>query len=73
MGIEKLEIPSELTIFKKHSETFRNNARHLQIIIIKNLREKIKIKYKGDMPRWVVPDLILQEYIRFAKMTLKIE
>jgi len=40
MGIEKLEIPSELTIFKKHSETFRNDARHLQIIFIKNLRGK---------------------------------
>jgi hypothetical protein len=48
---------------------FGVGTRILEILIIKNLREKIKIKYKDDVSLWSVPDLTFQEYIRLVKMT----
>jgi hypothetical protein len=70
MGIKKSEIPFRIDDFQNALEKlFGIGARHLEILVIKNLHEKIKIKYKGDMPRWVVPDLTFQEYIRLVKMT----
>jgi hypothetical protein len=70
MGIKKPEIPFRINDFQNALEKlFGIGARHLEILVIKNLHEKIKIKYKGDMPRWVVPDLTFQEYIRLVKMT----
>ena len=70
MGIKKPEIPFRINDFQNALEKlFGIGTRHLEILIIKNLHEKIKIKYKGDMPRWVVPDLTFQKYIRLVKMT----
>ena len=70
MGIKKPEIPFRIIDFQNALEKlFGIGTRHLEILVIKNLHEKIKIKYKGDMPRWVVPDLTFQEYIRLVKMT----
>jgi hypothetical protein len=70
MGIKKSEIPFRIDDFQNALEKlFGIGTRHLEILVIKNLHEKIKIKYKRDMPRWVVPDLTFQEYIRLAKMT----
>jgi hypothetical protein len=54
----KPEIPFRIDDFQNALEKlFGIGTRHLEILIIKNLHEKIKIKYKRDMPRWVVPDL----------------
>ena len=70
MGIKKSEIPFRIAGFQNALEKlFGIGTRHLEILVIKNLHEKIKIKYKDDMPHWVVPDLTFQEYIRLVKMT----
>ena len=70
MGIKKPEIPFRIEDFQNALEKlFGIGTRHLEILVIKNLHEKIKIKYKEDIPRWVVPDLTFQEYIRIVKMT----
>jgi hypothetical protein len=70
MGIKKPEIPFRINDFQNALEKlFEIGARHLEILIIKNLHEKIKIKYRRDMPPCVVPNLTFQEYIRYVKMT----
>ena len=69
IGIKKIEIPFRIIDFQNALEKlFGVGTRILEILIIKNLREKIKIKYKDDVPLWSVPDLTFQEYIRFVKM-----
>jgi hypothetical protein len=69
-GIKKLEIPFRINDFQNALEKlFGVGARLIEILIIKNLNEKIKIKYKDDLPSWLIPDLTFQEYIRNAKVT----
>jgi hypothetical protein len=69
MRIKKSEIPFRIVDFQNALEKlFGVGTRHLELLVIKNLHEKIFIKYKNSMPRWVVPDLTFQEYIRLAKM-----
>jgi len=69
-GINKIEIPFRINDFQNALEKlFGVGTRHIEILIIKNLHEKIKIKYKNDLPSWFVPDITFQEYIRQIKMT----
>jgi hypothetical protein len=69
MGIRKREIPFRIEDFQNALEKiFGMGTRHLEILFIKNLHEKLKIKYYWDMPRWVVPELTFKEYIRLAKI-----
>jgi hypothetical protein len=69
-GIKKSEIPFRIPDFQNALEKlFGVGTRHLEILVIKNLHEKIKITYKEDMPRWIVLDLTFQEYIRHVKLT----
>jgi len=59
-GIKKSEIPFRIEDFQNTLEKlFGIGTRHLEILVIKNLHEKIKIKFKIDMPSWVVPDLVV--------------
>jgi len=70
MGIKKTDIPFRIDDFQNALEKlFGIGARYLEILVIKNLHERIKIKYKKNIPRWVVPDLTFQEYIRLVKIT----
>lgn len=69
-GIMKSEIPFRINDFQNALEKlFGVGTRHIEILIIKNLHAKIKIKYKNDLPSWFVPDITFQEYIRQVKMT----
>jgi hypothetical protein len=67
-GIKKSEIPFRIEDFQKTLEKlFEVGARHLELLVIMNLHDKIKIKYKWDMHSCVVPDITFQEYIRLVK------
>jgi hypothetical protein len=68
LGIKKHEIPFRIDDFQKALEgLFGVGARQLEIFIIKNLHDKIKIKYNKDMPYWMIPELTFREYIRQVK------
>jgi hypothetical protein len=72
MGIKKQEIPFRIDDFQNALEKlFGMGARHLEILFVGKLHEKIKATYKWDMPRWVVPELTFKEYIRLAKMNFE--
>ena len=69
MGIKKQEIPFRIDDFQNALEKiFGLGARLLEILIVKNLHEKIRSTYKWNMPRWVVPELTFQEYLHLVKM-----
>jgi hypothetical protein len=69
-GIEKSEIPFRIDDFQNRLEDlFGLGARLIEILIIKNLHEKIKMKYRNNGPRWVIPDLSIQEYISLLKIS----
>jgi hypothetical protein len=67
-GIKKSEIPFRIDDFQNALEKlFGIGARQLEIFFIKNLHEKIKIKYRKNLHSCVVPDLTFKEYIHLAK------
>jgi hypothetical protein len=68
VGIKKREIPFRVDDFQNALEQlFGLGARHLEILFIKNLHEKLKVTYKWDMPSCVVPELTFHEYLRIVK------
>jgi hypothetical protein len=70
MGIKKHEIPFRINDFQNALEKlFGIGTRLLEILIIKNLHKKIKIKCKDNIPSCIVPDLTFHEYIRRVKIT----
>jgi hypothetical protein len=69
MGIRKSEIPFRISDFQNALEKiFGIGTRKLEILFIKNLHQKTKIKYRKDLPSWMVPDLTFQEYIRLVRI-----
>jgi hypothetical protein len=69
MGIRKQEIPFRIDDLQTALEKlFGIGAKYLEILCVKNLHEKLKITYKWEMPRWVVPELTFKEYLRLVKM-----
>ena len=66
--IKKQEIPFRIDDFQDALEKlFGLGARHLEILFIKNLQAKVKIEYRWNLPRRVVPELTFQEYLRMVK------
>ena len=71
-GIKKQEIPFRINDFQNALEKlFGVGARQMEIHFVKKLYEKIKTVYKWDMPRWVVPEITFQEYLRLARSTFE--
>jgi hypothetical protein len=69
-GITKSEIPFRINDFQNTLEKLLGvGTRHIEILIIKNLHEKIKIKYKNNLPSWLVPNITFQNYIQQVKRT----
>jgi hypothetical protein len=68
MGIKKQEIPFRIYDFQNALEKiFGIGARSLEIMILKHLHKELKTTYKWNMPRWVIPDITFQEYLRKAR------
>jgi hypothetical protein len=71
-GIRRREIPFRIDDFSDALERiFGLGARHLEILIMKNLHDKVKIEYKCDLPKWVVPELTFKEYVRNVKQSFE--
>ena len=71
--IKKQEIPSRLSDFSNALEQiFGLGARHLEIMFMKNLHEKIKVtckwpEYEWPLSKWIVPEMTFQEYVRLMR------
>jgi hypothetical protein len=67
--IKKHEIPFRICDFQNALERlFGIGSRSLEILFIKNLSEKIKVKFKNDLSHRIVPELTFQEYIRLTAL-----
>ena len=47
---------------------FGLGARHLEVLIMKNLHNKISCFYEWDGPNWLIPNLTFKMYIDLARL-----
>jgi len=67
--IRRKDIPCRIDDFSDALERiFGMGARHLELLIMKNLCEKINCLYKWEGPKWLVPDLTFKEYVELVKI-----
>ena len=75
--IRKQEVPSRLSDFSNALEKiFGLGARHLEIMFMKNLHDKIKVTCKWPAYEWplskcVIPEMKFQEYVRIMRQNFE--
>jgi len=68
-AISKQNIPDRVGDFSDALEQiFGLAARHLEILIMKCLNEKIKCTYEWAGPKWLVPDLTFEKYVKLLEL-----
>jgi hypothetical protein len=68
-SISKKDIPDRISDFSYALEQiFGLAARHLEILIMKCLNEKINCKYEWAGPKWLVPDLTFAKYVKLLEL-----
>jgi hypothetical protein len=67
--IAKQDIPYRINDFSDALEQiFGLGARHLEILIMKKLHEKITCFYEWNGPSWLVPDLTFRKYVELMRL-----
>ncbi len=67
--VAREEIPYRINDFSDALERiFGLGARHLEILIMKNLHMKIDCRYKWDGPKWLCPDLTFKKFVELTKL-----
>jgi hypothetical protein len=67
--ITKQDIPWRVKDFSDALERiFGLGARHLELLIMKNLYEKVNCLYRWEGPKWLVPDLTFKEYVELVRI-----
>jgi hypothetical protein len=68
--ITEQDIPKRLEDFSDALEQlFGLGARHLEILIMKELNEKISSTYTWEGPSWLVPDLTFRKYVILMELS----
>ncbi|MGD6852564.1 MAG: hypothetical protein ACQCN6_10945 [Candidatus Bathyarchaeia archaeon] len=71
-AVSKQDIPDRIGDFTDALETiFGQGARALEILIMKNLNQKVKCHYKWQGPKWLVPDLTFEKYVRLLQLSVE--
>ena len=71
-NIRKQEIPNKLDDFSNALQRiFGLGARHLEILIMKNLHAKVGSLCKLDDPSWLAQDLTFTKYVELMKLGYK--
>ena len=67
--ITRQDIPCRIEDFSDALERiFGLGARHLELLIMKNLCKKVNCLYKWEGPKWLVPDLTFQKYVELIRI-----
>jgi hypothetical protein len=67
--IARQDIPYSIDNFSDALERiFGLGARHLEILIMKKLHEKITCFYEWNGPSWLVPDLTFRKYVELMRL-----
>jgi hypothetical protein len=71
-NIKKYEIPHRIDDFSDALERiFGLGAGHLELMFMKHLHNRIGIVCKGDLPKWVVPELMFEQYVLLMKQNFE--
>ena len=67
--IAKQDIPWRIKDFSDALERiFGLGAKHLELLIMKNLYEKVNCSYRWEGPKWLVPDLTFKKYVELLRI-----
>jgi len=67
--ITRQEIPYRIEDFSDALDRiFGLGAKHLELLIMKHLYEKVNCLYRWEGPKWLVPDLTFKEYVELIKI-----
>jgi hypothetical protein len=67
--IPKQDIPYKIDDFSDALERiFGMATKHLEILIMKKLHDKITCFYQWNGPRWLVPDLTFRQYVELLRL-----
>ncbi len=68
-ALPKKEIPSRINDFSDALEQiFGLGSRHLELLIMRKIHEKVDFLYKWEGPRWLVPDLTFKRYVELMRL-----
>ncbi len=71
-GLAKQDIPDRITDFSDAlDKIFGQAARSLEILIMKYLNDKVKCNYEWVGPKWLVPDLTFEKYIKLVRISVE--
>ena len=72
--IARQDIPWRIKDFSDALERiFGLGAKHLELLIMKNLYEKVNCLYRWEGPKWLVPDLTFKEYVELIRVGYVVE
>ena len=67
--ITRRDIPFRIGDFSDALERiFGLGARQLELLIMKNLYEKVNCLYRWEGPKWLVPDLTFKQYVELIRI-----
>jgi len=70
--IAKEDIPYRLDDFSEKLDLiFGAGARHLEIIIMKKLYEKVTFSVEWNGPSWLVPNLTFIQYVKLLRLSFE--
>jgi hypothetical protein len=70
-ALPKQDIPDRIEDFSNALEKIFGQASvPLEILVMKCLNEKIKGNYEWIGPKWLVPDLTLEKYLKIARLSI---
>jgi hypothetical protein len=71
-GLPKQDIPDRIGDFSDAlDQIFGQAARSLEILIMKYLNEKVKCNYSWTGPKWLVPDLTFEKYVKLTRISVE--
>jgi hypothetical protein len=70
--IPKQDIPDRIADFTSALEKiFGQASRSLEILIMKRLNQRVQCNYKWQGPKWLVPDLTFEKYVKLLQLSLE--
>jgi hypothetical protein len=71
-GLPKQDIPDRVDDFTDALDRiFGQASQQLEILIMKNLNEKVNCNYEWVGPKWLVPDLTFEKYLKLVKLCIE--
>lgn len=73
-ALTKQNIPDRISDFSDAlDQIFGQAARQIELLIMKFLNERVKCNYKWDGPKWLVPDLTFEKYVKLMEISVEDE